>query len=171
VSASSAIPDDSLPDITFRLAWRLDDSIIAQDAAEFWRRLNVLGPQEITRRTSELCTVAYSGEHIVGVATAYLNQFESLKARFAFFRCLVGNQPRREHMVSRLAQLSLEQLESWAMNNKSEQIMGMAEVIPAGELKERQHEPVWPELNLNLVGYMPSGEQIRVSWFSQARLA
>jgi hypothetical protein len=71
-----------------------------------------------------------------------------------------------------LAILSRGQLERWSREFSGEQVMGMAAIIPAGAYKDARSEPIWLDggLNLTLVGYLPGGEQLRVSWFRHARV-
>ena len=158
---------------SLRPAWKLSDGNIARDAKALWQRLTTLGPEEAERRVSELCAAAYSDDAMVGVATAYIERLEMLKARFAFFRCLVVPGERRIEIARSLALLSRDLLERWSLENPSEEILGMAAMIPPNAYGEKQRDPVWAEggLNLNLVGYSRRDEQIRVSWFEHARVS
>ena len=158
--------------ITLRPAWGLSDPKIAEDAKAFWRRLGMLGPAEVERRVSELCAAAYFGDTMMGIATAYLERLEMLRARFAFFRCLVPPSEQQNETARQLAVLSRDLLEHWSRDNPQEQVLGMAAVIPANAYREKRGEPAWAEggLNLNLVGYTSAGDQVRVSWFAHARV-
>ncbi len=162
--------DGGLPEAVFRPAWKLDDPEIARDAQAFWRAQGVLGPQEAERRVSELCAVAYADGKVVGVATAYLTELETLKSRFAIFRCSVA--PERQNLPYRMAVFSRQVLERWSADNPQEDVMGMAAIIPSGQFREAQRNPLWTEggLNLTLVGHTRSGDQLRVAWFTHARL-
>lgn len=162
--------DEDKLDITFRPAWGLDDPVIVRDAKELWLRLGVLRPQGVDQRVSELCAAAYVGNTMVGVSTAYLADLAILKSRFAFFRCAVSTEHRRQWVSYRLAPYSRDVLEKWSLANPDEKIMGMAAVIEGGNYKERQREPVWPRSTLNVVGYNELGDQIRVAWFKHARV-
>jgi hypothetical protein len=159
-------------ELQLRPAWRREDSRVAADAKAFWKRLNLLSPQEIDRRISELCSAAYHDGELVSVSTAVPQPFESLKSRFALFRCAVDPRYPREHVAVRMAAFSYTQLEHWAHENPNEEVAGMLVPIPVQDMRQRQSEPVWrlPGIELYLVGYTPTGEQIRVSWFSRGRL-
>lgn len=155
--------------IQLRPAWRLGDLVIAQDAQAFWKRLNLLPPREIDRRTSELCAAAYHDDTLVSVSTAIALPFESLKARLAMFRCAVDPLYPREFVATRMAIFSHEQLERWSHENPVENVSGMLLPIPNQVMRERQYEPVWRVggLEFHLVGRPPTGEQLRVAWFSR----
>jgi len=159
--------------IAFRPAWKLSDPMIAEDAKAFWRRLSGLGPDEIERRVTQLCAAAYSEETMIGVATAYLERLEMLRGRFAFFRCLVPPGEHQSAIAQQFAMLSRDLLELWSREQPDEHILGMATAVPVNAYPDRRAEPVWTEggLNLNLVGYLNSGEQLRVSWFAHARVS
>jgi hypothetical protein len=160
--------DEDKLDITFRPAWGLDDPVIIRDAKELWLSLGALWPREVDQRASQLCAAAYVGNTLVGVSTAYLDDLAILKSRFAFFRCVVSPQHRRQWVSYRLAPYSRDVLEKWSLANPDEKVMGMVAVIQGENYKERQHEPVWPRSTLNVVGYTKLGDQIRVAWFKHA---
>jgi len=158
--------------IALRPAWKLSNPKIAEDAKAFWKRLGVLSTAEAERRISELCAAAYSGETLIGLATAYLESSETLRSRVAHFRCLVAPSEGRNETVRALAVLSRDLLEQWSRDNPQEEVMAMAATIPTNAYPDIRGEPVWAEggLNLNLVGYSRAGEQLRVSWFGHARV-
>jgi hypothetical protein len=159
--------------IALRTAWRVSDPQIERDVKAFWQRLARLGTTEAERRVSELCAAAYSGESLIGIATAYLDQLDPLRARFAFFRCLVVPRASHNEIARQLATLSRDQLERWSFENPNEQVLGMAAVVPGNRYGEERRDPVWSwgGLTLNLVGYTRTGEQVRISWFRHARVS
>lgn len=164
--------DAAVSEISVRPAWKLGDAELIADTKSFWQRWTRLESSEIDRRVSELCAAAYLDGGVVGVSTAYFEGLEILRGRFAMFRCMIEPGRDQTGIASRLAMLSREQLERWSLANPNERILGMAAVIPVGMYRERWREPVWADegLNLNLVSYLRSGEQVRVSWFGHARI-
>ena len=159
-----------MPGVLLSPAWRLGDEKIVQDAKEFWRAQDVMGPEDMERRASQLVTVAYAGEKIIGVLTARLMDLDILRARFAMFRALVAPEWRRRTVAYQLTASARDLLEQWSLDNPQEKIVGMVAAIQADEFKERRHSPTVPEfgLNFNLIGYTEAGEQIRVIWFKHA---
>jgi hypothetical protein len=59
---------------------------------------------------------------------------------------------------------------AWSRDNPDEALMGMAAHIQSSDLSEKCREPVWPRTGLAVIGYAPSGDQIRLVWFKHARL-
>jgi hypothetical protein len=161
----------AMDDITTIQAWRRDDPRCIADAKAFWRQIG-LGDDVAEERAAELCVVAYSGEGLLGVSTARLARFEPLKGRFAHLRCAVSPAARRKDVAARIIGHTRTVLEAWSADNPQEQLLGMVAVLQSHELREKQREPIWPiyGIDLNLAGYTPGGEQIRVGWFRHARL-
>ncbi len=159
-----------MTDVSLRHAWRLADAKIMQDAKEFWRTQDVMGPEDMERRANQLVTVAYSLEKIIGVLTAKPIDLDILRARFMMFRVLIAPEWRRRMIAYQLTASARDLLEQWSLDNPQENIVGMVAAIQADEFKERRHSPTVPEygLNFNLVGYTEAGEQIRVIWFQHA---
>src|SRR5262245_22048576 len=104
--------------VTLVPAWLLHDDKIVDDSIEFWHRLSVLPPNvSAMQRARELCSVAYVDSQLVGVSTAALEYYPSLRSRLAFFRCLVSPQHVHRRIAKRLTDYSRELLETWSSNN------------------------------------------------------
>lgn len=160
-----------MEDIGIIQAWRRDDPRPVADAKAFWRQLGL--PQDvIEERAAELCIVAYLGDTLAGVSTARLAEFAPLKGRFAHMRCAVSPAARRKDVAARIMGHTRTVLEAWAADNPEEKLLGMIAVLQSHELREKQREPLWPiyGIDLNLIGYTPRGEQVRVGWFRHARV-
>ena len=157
-------------DIVFRDAWRRNDQRQAQDAKAFWHGL--IPPAERERRVTELCCMAYKGDRLVGLSTAYLTFFPQVKARLAAYRCAIDPEFRRHELAKAITSRSIAILKRWSDANPSEKVLGLAAVIQALELRGMALRPVWPEyeLDLNLACYLPSGEQLRVAWFPNVKI-
>lgn len=159
-------------DVVFEEAWRRNDPEQAREAVAFWERLNLVPPVERERRASEVVGLARVDGQVVALSTAGLAVLPQFRARFAMYRCAVDPAFRRQDISYRLSGWSRGVLEAWSAAQRQEQVVGMAAIIQAQEYRIKQHEPVWPEhgLELNLVGYSPRGEQVRVAWFRHARV-
>ena len=159
-------------DIVFEDAWRQGDATRARQAKLFWARLNHGLVEERNRWASELCCMAYDGDQLVGVSTAALRVLPQLPVRLAMYRCAVAPEFRRRELAKRLTARSIEILQRWSANNPAEKVLGLAAIIPAGELGAMPLRPAWPDrgLHLNLAALTPQADQIRIRWFDHARL-
>lgn len=157
--------------IDFRFVWGGNDPSAERDARSFWRALNTLEPDEFEERTKQLCGMAYEdGGKLVAVSTVHIIDFPRLRSRFFYYRTTVDPGFRRKKIASRLCVFSRDRLSDWAREHPEEKVMGLFIVIEAEEFRSRQHVPLARQLDLNLVlvGYTPSGYQMRVVWFPDA---
>ena len=155
-------------------AWRLNDLKIADDAKSFWHQLRALPPSASPeQRAKELCATAYLGNELVGVSTITLENFPRLRCRIAVFRCLVSPQHAHRRIAKRLTDYSRGLLERWSRHNPGERVLGMAFTLESPNFELLRTRPVW-RLGNNayywLIGYTPDGKQIRLSWFTHARV-
>jgi len=159
-------------DIVFANAWRADDRKLQADAKAFWAKLNLIGAEERERRASELCAVAYVGGKVAGVSTVTLTIMPNVRARLAMYRCAVEPDFRRQDVAERISGYTRQVVESWAIANPEEKVLGFGAVIQAAELQRKGLEPIWHDWGVDLVlaGYTQRGEQIRIGWFRHVRL-
>jgi GNAT superfamily N-acetyltransferase len=150
-----------------RKAWRRDDPEVEADAIEFWTRLGLL-PNDVSpeQRAKELIAAAYKDGRLVAVSTARIEQVDFLKARFAMIRGATDPDFRRSNAQLALAEPSREALEDWARANPDERYAGGIAFVDPREWGDFARLPVWPESELQLVGYDQRGRQIRVRWFA-----
>jgi GNAT superfamily N-acetyltransferase len=160
-----------MAEIEFRLAWGRNDAAMERDAKGFWRALDALPPEEIDERAKQLCAVAYeAGGKVVAVSTVHLQDFPRLRSRFFYYRTTVDPGHRRQRLASRLCVYSRDRLNEWAREHPEEKLKGLFILIEAEEFRGRQHVPVAKQLDLDLilVGYTPTGYQMRIVWFKDA---
>jgi len=161
-----------MSDIEFRAAWRRQDPDLVGDARKFWRTLDVLSPEQIEERAGQLCAVACRGSEIIAASTVHLIDWPRLRARFAYYRTIVSPDVRHKNLASRLCVYSRDLLGHWARENPEERLKGLFIVLEAEEFRHHKHVhlPVGRQLDLDLilVGYTPSGHQIRVVWLKDA---
>lgn len=166
----AALARQLAPDYDLRPAWRLGDPLIEADAADFWRRLDLLPPgASPLERAKELVAVAYRDGQIVGVTTAQIGLLEQVRAQTAMLRGAVDPAHRRFHVGRALMLRAYEILEAWAIAHPGEKVAGISGVVEAHELREAQRQPYGPMLGFGLIGFTPDGSQIRVSWFDHFR--
>jgi GNAT superfamily N-acetyltransferase len=160
-----------MADMTFIHAWRREDPKVAADVRAFWTALG-LSAEECERRLAELCVVVYVDGELAGVSTAVPTYWLPLRATFANLRCAVAPAFRRHDLAARILSHARIVLEAWSAAHPEERLMGYGVVLQSAELRDKQREPLWPYLgvDLTLVGYNERGEQMRVCWFNHARL-
>lgn len=165
-------PED-LARAEYRAAWRRADPALERDAIAFWRRLGILPPGVSPEaRAKELVCVAYLEGEVAAVSTATIEPLPFLRARAALYRCATAPEGRRRWLVAQITAESLTLLEDWALAHPEAGVKGMAAVMENPFLAQMKQLPVWRyrHVRLGLVGYTNEGHQIRMNWFSKARL-
>lgn len=159
-------------DVSFRFVWGVDDPKIKGNVRQFWRDLDVLGPEHIEDRVNELCVVAYADDKLIAVSTAAIAHFPRLKSRLAFYRAAVAPEYRRQDLGWRITAYSRNSLEKWSLEHPDENLMGLLAVFQAEELKGVQRLPIITRHGFSFIfaGCTPAGEQMRVIWFEHATL-
>lgn len=161
-------------DVSFESVWQGKDSSQAAEAKAFWEAHGLLPPQLREQRALELVALARDGDTVVGVSTANIDYQPPLRGRFAMFRCAVAPEAPREALSLQLAAETFRILHDWSVENPGEHVLGIMTVLEGGEFGDIARRPIWSDsdegLQLNLVGYMPDGQQIRVAWFEHARV-
>ena len=148
-------------------AWRRDDRRLEADAIEMWSEMGALGsginPQA---RAKELAALAYRNGRLIGITTAVLQTYESLRQRFAFMRILMRPSAAEAGVAAPLTVQFSETLRRWSKDNPQEQVAGYAALVGAGPYTPM---PVLPA-GLTLVGYTDEGHQVRVFWWDHFRI-
>ena len=106
----------ALEDLEFKIAWRKDDSQIREDALRVWRRMKAITPSQEDERLNSLCVVAYDGEDLVGVSTVGITVYAPVRAKVAWFRCLVLPAYRKKGVATEFAVRCKDVLEEWSKN-------------------------------------------------------
>ena len=120
-------------------------------------------------RAKELIAASYQDGKLAAVATATIARIDVLRARFAIIRGATDAEFRRGHAQLSLSVPSREALWSWARANPDEKLAGGIVFVDRAEWGDFTRLPVWPESELELVGYDQHGRQIRVRWFEDFR--
>lgn len=167
--AVASFSSQTLMDIVFKEVWRRNDPQQAAEARTFWEGL--LSPEERERRVTELCCMAYDGDRLVGLSTALPAELPEVNACLAMYRCAVAPGARRRDIAKQITGRSIAILQAWSAAHPEEKVLGVGAVIQAEELLGMGLRPLWPDAgNLNLAFYLPGGRQLRIAWFSHARL-
>ncbi|MBI1260337.1 MAG: hypothetical protein GC184_01295 [Rhizobiales bacterium] len=153
-------------DVDIRIAWKKADPDIMADARDLWRRLSVLPETgDVDFRADEIVVAAYVGDRLAGVATAFVRELEFLRHKFFMLRGLVSPDFRQHQLARLMLAHSYGVLKQWSMDHPEEKVMGAAGVLQSSALTAKKRPPSSPVGAFVLMGYTPTGEQIRVSWF------
>lgn len=157
--------------LDIRVGWRRGDAAIEADAVEFWSRLGLL-PEGVdpAARAKEVIAAAYKDGALIALATARLEHIGFLKARMAVVRGATDPAHRRSHAQLALAVPSHDALRDWAIAHPEEKLAGAIVFVDQSEWGDFVKLPVWPESELELVGYSADNKQVRVRWFEHFRL-
>ncbi|KAL9187178.1 hypothetical protein ACHAXT_010898 [Thalassiosira profunda] len=163
-----------MAEIDYRVVWQKDDEVAKSDARQLWRELNLLPQGTEDDRANSLCVVAYAPhddgtEELIAVSTIGLQRFPQVRARLAFFRCLVKPDYRQKNLATELAIRCKIAMEEWSILNLDEKVMGFATIVESPHLMKKALLPVWPKTGLAVAGYTPRGQQIRLVWFAHAK--
>jgi len=162
-----------MSDVTFRTAWRKNDPDLIRDAKAFWQRIGlVITPEEMEKRANDLCALAYAGDTVAAVSTAEPTLFHRLRTRLVYYRTVVAEEFRRQHIASRLGLYSYRELGKWSLEHPEEKLMGLLLVFQSHDYKGTRNLPnvSYLGMQVNIVGYTPEGDHIRVLWFDHATL-
>lgn len=159
-----------MSDITFKFCWKKNNPDDIREARLFWERTRALDPEQIEERMNQLCALAYSDGQVAAASTGHFFDFKRLKSRFVYYRTIVDGSMRRQELALRLCVYSRDRLAIWARENPDAQIKGIFIVAQAREFHMARRTPYYTNrgINLAVVGYTPSGHQMRVGWFPDA---
>ncbi len=131
-----------------------------------WTRLGILAPDvKPEERAGQLVSAAYCGDRLAAVATAVVEPFKFLRARFLVMRGMTDPEFRRSHAQLALAMPSRTTLEEWAKANPEEKVAGMIRFVEPGAWGEAGRMPAGPLPGWQLVAYTRDCKQVRVIWF------
>ena len=159
--------------------WRHVDDALAAEIVEFWRRHRALPRGADPRdRARQVCVLARLDGAIMGLSTAYTDDYRPLARRFYFYRMFLDPDLRSTRLVAyehagrhafaaiHLVEESYRVLAAWSKSHPDEQVAGMAAVYESPEIGSRGIDFG----NLVLIGYDAKGQQMRVAWFPHARV-
>ena len=159
-----------MAELEYHNAWHKSDPELMGDARAFWEELGQVPEEEIEERLPQLCAIAYDSGKVVGVSTAYPYIYPRLRSRFAYYRTAIDPNYRRKRVAASLCSFSWRVIGDWAKEHPEEELQGLFIILQAKEFKSRQRNPMVHLLGItySLVGYTPSGYQMRVVWFENA---
>jgi hypothetical protein len=103
------------------------------------------------------------------VATATIGRIDFLRANFAIIRGATAPEFRRSHAQLSLSAPSRAAMHAWARQHPEEKYAGAIVFVDRSEWGDFTRLPVWPESDLEVVGYDQHDRQIRARWFEDFR--
>jgi hypothetical protein len=152
-----------------KACWKSADATIQRDVLKFWREENLI-PEiaDAARRLKNICVVAYDHTRIVAVLEARVRRLEVVRSTIAMLALAAKSEVRTEKLVNDIIVLGRDLLENWSLENPQEEVMGIGRIVPSRNADERKRIPIWEPSKLTLIGFTPTGAQIRVAWFKHA---
>jgi hypothetical protein len=127
------------PNLTYKTVWRLNDPHAKSDAISLWRSLNILPPGTEDDRASSLCIVAYdastNNNKLAAVSTVGIEYSSLVRAKVAWFRCLVKEEYRKSGVATELAYRCRVHMEKWAKKYPEEDVMAFGTLVENPYLK------------------------------------
>lgn len=160
-----------MSDISIRSAWRQDNRQFEQDAIAFWERLDRLPAGERPEdRAKQLITVAYDGERLVGVTSAFIEFYPPLHQILAFYRILLDPEFRGHNLMPLLVQKAFRVIGQWSKAHPAEQVAGLGSVRQSAHLTENFRSPYGRSIGAAMIGISESGDRVSVRWFDHIRV-
>lgn len=159
-----------MSDVSILPAWREHNADFERDAIAFWTRLRGLPEsQSPEARAKQLSSVAYAGEKLIGVTTAFIEYCPQVRANLAYYRILLDPNHRGAHTMPPLVMEAFRAIEAWARENPQAAVAGFGSVRQAIVSEEKFRSPYARTTGAALIAFTPSGDQLRVRWFRHFR--
>lgn len=130
-----------MAEISFKAAWEKSDPQLKREARAFWQGLGTaITSEEIEERLPQLCALAYDGNKVIAVSTAYRFPFPRLRSHFAYYRTAVADGYRRQRVAARLCSFSHATIQEWQKAHPEEKMQGLFIILQAPEFKIRQRD-------------------------------
>lgn len=154
--------------ITYKDAWKKNDSKLVQDAIALWTELNILPPdQKPEQRAKELSVVAYEDGKVIALTTMDIMKLEQVRQDFAFVRVLIAPDKRLQSLSTDLMRESRKVIEAYALAHPEENLAGMGAIFQAPGIGK---SPVGAGGGTVLIGYTDKGYQVRIAWFDHFKV-
>lgn len=125
---------DDLGNLSYKIVWRTNDDTVRTDALALWRSMRILPPGTEEDRLNSLCVVAYDGDALAAVSTIGIDTYVNVRAKIAWFRCLVKDEYRQRGVATELAARCKVFMEEWSKANPAEKVMGFGTFVESPHL-------------------------------------
>lgn len=159
-----------MSEVTVHGAWRKNNARYEEDAVALWAKLGAIPERDNAQaRSKELMVVAYRGDELLGLTTAFIEFYPPLRANFAFNRILIDPSHQGEGLLEPLMHGAFDEIESWAKQNPEAALGGFAGVRQQTTDDPRLRRPKNEASGTTLIGFTGDGNQVRVRWFPHYR--
>ena len=122
-----------------------------QDILDFWRRNNAIGdPQSAQRRVQQVVLMTRNIEgQVVGISTAYIEQFRGNMKNYFFYRMFIQPADRVYGMMEFMTQMTHQSLKDFNMQNKPD---GMVVITENPKLMRKGMQRMLARSGLEYIG-------------------
>lgn len=162
--------DASIDALTFTAVWPAADAQTRAAVMAFWRDRDALPPgADPEARADDLCVVARRGDAIAAVCSVTIAPFAQVRQNIAWLRMLAPPEAGGRSLRLALADRAVAALDSWSAANPAAGALGVG-LVGGGADVEGRRDVAGAATAFVLAGYAPSGEAIRIAWFSHAQI-
>ena len=158
---------------TFRFVSHWKTASVENDDAvlQFWEREGALAND--TKAKERLREVVFDARdadgRVAGVCTAVPITLPRLGQPMYYYRCFIGKQWRSSRLVFRLLLRAFERLQTYARENQFPCI-GVVLELENNRFGETLRRPIWPSTGFIYIGKSGRGLDLRLRYFTGARL-
>jgi hypothetical protein len=143
--------------------------ISGEDVVAMWTLERALTREEAERRVSELLLVAIDARGaLAGVATAYLERNQQLRATLWHYRTFVPAAHRKSNVAATMAVAARDHLSERFVTGEDRRAIGVLFTVESPILQQHVPQAIWPQTGFVFVGEDARGAHVRVHWFPGA---
>jgi hypothetical protein len=168
MSASEAHPGDGL-----QAVWPAPTVQDQDDVVRFWLGEQAMSEPEARARAPQLLVIARDEAGcVMGVSTAVATWVERLGIRCFYYRTFVGQAHRARGVARDILVASCNHLNQRFAQGIDPEVLGVFLDIENPALARVHNQAVWREgeFCFVFVGQTPSGHQLRVAYFDEAKI-
>lgn len=159
-----------MSEISILPAWQEQNAKFEADAIDFWQHHEILSAGgDGSERASQLAAVAYDGDSLVGVTTAFIDLYPPLGEKLSFYRLLIHPDRRGEDIMVPMVMATFHAIQAWSKEHPEAEVSGFGSVRQSTHLSANFKSPYARTTGAVLIGYAPNGGQVRVRWFDHFR--
>ena len=141
----------------------------ADEVLRFWSAHGALsGPAAQARLPQVVCVLLDGAGTVAGVNSVYEDAVELIGSRrFWLYRRFAPGAPVEVDAAMLNAAFDVLDEEHAATEGGP---IGLCVLVDDPEVMQRNREVVWPDTDLAYAGYLPDGRQVRIRYFTDARV-
>lgn len=144
----------------------------SQQILAFWKAHGALEGQPALDRLPEVVCVLVDGDEVVGVNSVQAAAVPLIGGRtfWLYRRFLAPGLTEQGHDIPMLNE-AFAALESEFDDGEGQGPLGLCLMIDEPEIMRARPEAIWPETNMLYAGYGARGQQVRIRYFENAKIA